>query len=564
MAKKKVIYKRIQLRVIFAFILISLVAAVVRFIHLETSPPSLNWDEVSHGYNAYSLMKTGKDQWGKSWPLFNFRAYGDYPMVLNMYLTIPSIKLFGLNEFGIRFPSAFLGFLTVIISFFLGQTIFASHTPSLLLTFLVAISPWMVLPSRAVFQSTVAQFFLISGITLFFYAFRKGKVYFLPLATFFWAISAYGYHNTRVISPLLFLGTLFVWWREIRVSLRKRSFWWFGALVIFLLFSVPQLINLFSPESRARGQWVFLIDQGAISKINEQRGLFSGNKFLARLLYNKITYFVPQFAENFLSYFDPKNLFFKGGDHYQFSVPDFGVLPVLGLPFFYLGAIWLFKTAISGEKKSLFLLGWLILGLLPASVTKGKFQVIRASSILPLPQILIVYGLLLVFNWLKKRSYAEGKLILIIFVVGCLIDFGRWWINFNNFYRIYYSWAWQYGYKEAVGFVEENYDKYDKIVITKKYGEPHEFVLFYWPWDPVAYQRDPRKVWDYHAHWYWVDAFDKFEFWNNWEVKEKLKTTGKNSKLLLVTSPKNWIEGGRLLKTIYFLDGTPAFEIIEY
>jgi len=537
-----IFYKRAQFGVIFGFALIFLLAALVRFVYLDSSPPSLNWDEVSHGYNAYSLMKTGKDQWGKSWPLFNFRAYGDYPMVLNMYLTIPSIKLFGLNEFGIRFPSAILGFLTVIVSYFLGKIIFTSDIISLLFMFLAAISPWMVLPSRAVFQSTVAQFFLVFGITLFFYALRKRKGYFLTLSTLSWAISAYGYHNTRVVSPLLFLVALFIWRREIKILFQKHKFWCISSLVLFAVLTIPQLINLFSWESRARSQWVFLIDQGAINKINELRGKFLGNKFLARLFYNKITYFIPQFIGNFLSYFDPKKLFFEGGDHYQFSTPGFGVLPVLGLPFFYLGLIWVLKKAISGEKESLFILIWLIVGLLPACVTKGKFQVIRASSILPLPQMLIAYGFFVVFNWFKKKSYAKGKMMLIVFIGGCLIDFGRWWVNFHNFYKTYYSWAWQYGYKQIVEFVKKNYGEYDKIVITKKYGEPHEFVLFYWPWEPSYYQQDPRKKWDYHAHWYWVDAFDKFEFWNDWEIKEKLQ----------------------LEKVVRFLDGEKAFEIVKY
>ncbi len=75
---------------------------------------------------------------------------------------------------------------------------------------------------------------------------------------------------------------------------------------------------------------------------------------------------------------------------------------------------------------------------------------------------------------------------------------------------------------------------------------------------------DEKKVWDQHVDWYWVDAFDKFQFWNDWEVKEKIGARNKEEKLLLITSPRNWIEGGELLETINFLDNTKAFEIIEY
>jgi hypothetical protein len=66
------------------FIIIFVIATFFRFYQLGNLPSSLNWDEISHGYNAYSILKTGHDQWGQSWPIFNFRAYGDYPTTLNL------------------------------------------------------------------------------------------------------------------------------------------------------------------------------------------------------------------------------------------------------------------------------------------------------------------------------------------------------------------------------------------------------------------------------------------------------------------------------------------------
>jgi hypothetical protein len=38
------------------------------------APGSLNWDEVSLGYNAYSLAQTGHDEWGVVLPNI-FRAF---------------------------------------------------------------------------------------------------------------------------------------------------------------------------------------------------------------------------------------------------------------------------------------------------------------------------------------------------------------------------------------------------------------------------------------------------------------------------------------------------------
>jgi hypothetical protein len=123
------------------------------------------------------------------------------------------------------------------------------------------------------------------------------------------------------------------------------------------------------------------------------------------------------------------------------------------------------------------------------------------------------------------------------------------------------SQAWQYGYEQAINYIKPLYSNYNQIIITKKYGEPHEFVLFYWPWLPSKYLSDPNKKWDFHADWYWVDAFDKFKFVNDWDIKTLI--ISKNT--LLITGPNNYPPSdAKIIHTVNFLDNTPAFDIISY
>ena len=42
--------------------LIILVGFLLRFYNVWSNPPSLYWDEVSQGNNAYSILKTGRDE----------------------------------------------------------------------------------------------------------------------------------------------------------------------------------------------------------------------------------------------------------------------------------------------------------------------------------------------------------------------------------------------------------------------------------------------------------------------------------------------------------------------
>jgi len=520
------------------FWLILFLAVFLRFTELGSIPSSLNWDEVSHGYNAYSIFQTGKDQWGVSYPLFNFRAYGDYPTAANLYLTIPFINVFGLNAFAIRLPHAIIGTLTVIVAYFLVQILFSNSIFNLLSMFLFAISPWLVFPSRAVFQSNLSLFFLMLGLWLFLSSFKKHFLLILALLSF--GISLYAYHNTRIIVPIL---PPFLFWFYQKNIKKIDSRIVILSLIVFLLLAIPNVLNLFSPESQARNRWVGIINPNSINLINENRRLFSGPQFLNRLVNNKITYFSQQFTVNYLDLLNPLPIFFRGSQNYQFNPPSTGLIFSIFLPFFYLGLFVAFK-------KYRYLLVMFLICLLPSALTMGDFPSIRATSAVPFYIIFIVLGL----------SFLRSKIVLILVLLISLFQllfYSKTYLQYNTSM----SQTWQYGYQQAIEFVKPLYPNYKQIIFTKKYGEPHEFVLFYWPWSPQKYLTDTNLKWDFHADWYWVDAFDKFKFVNDWDIKSL--TPSKNT--LLITSHGNYPKpNSKILHTVNFLDNTPAFEIISY
>ncbi len=104
-------------------ILIILIAFIVRFWKLDSMPAQLNIDEVAMGYSAYSILKTGHDEWGRFLPL-SFASVGDYKTPLPVYLMALSEKVFGLNQFGIRFFPALFSFLSILVYFYLAKKYF--------------------------------------------------------------------------------------------------------------------------------------------------------------------------------------------------------------------------------------------------------------------------------------------------------------------------------------------------------------------------------------------------------------------------------------------------------
>jgi len=556
---------------IFLFLIV-VAGSFLRLYRLSDFPPALNWDEVSHGYNAYSILKTGADEWGEKWPLLSFRAYGDYPLPLNLYLTAPFIFFLGPSEYSIRLPHAILGIFTIVSTYFLAYGVTKKKSIGAISSFLIAVSPWTLFSSRFVVQSNASVFLLTTSMALFFN--REKRAYFLPISFFLLFLTLFSYHSTRIFSALLLITILIVYRNEFIKKLKSNNVFSRLSFGILLAFFVTLLIILLNPQSRARGKWVFIINEGAINKIIEMRNSSNLPYGVKRLIYNRPVYFVVEFAKNYLGYFSPKYLFLGGGTQYQFSVPNQGLEYLINLPFFYLGlALFVIKAFKKKSLKEKLIIGWLILAPIPAAVTTEKYAVIRSTTMLPLVEILTAVGLIFVFERLSKERIGKALFAFSYFIIIFLLLAKYLSIYFGS-YSNNYSWSWQYGYKEIVAYAKENYKSYDQIIVTKKYGEPHEFFLFYWPWNPADYRNDPNLVRFFQSNWYWVDAFDKFYFVNDWDITAsydgfvmesggRVDCTAGEVKCLLITSPKNSPEGWKKLEQIDYLDGKSAFEIYE-
>jgi len=551
----------------------------LRIFKLGDYPPALNWDEVSHGYNAYSILKTGKDEWGKFLPLV-FKAYGDYKLPVYIYTTVFSIFIFGLNDFAVRLPSALAGVGTILFTYLLAIIVFEDlkkiekeqiRKIALISSFLVAIEPWTLFLSRGAFEANLALFFFVSGIYFLFAGLRSPK--FLIISSLLLGLTVWTYNSYRIFTPLI-LGAfaviyrfeIFGIWKKSRNSLSL-------SILLLVLFLMPMFFQLGFEEGQARYLKVTLIDEGAINYINEKRMKINLNPASERLLYNKFCFFLVRFANNWINHYSPNFLFLKGGSQYNFSLPDFGILYLINFPFFLLGLFIILKFALKRRKIQTFLLIWMLFAPIPASITRESPNVLRGITFLPLPMIIITLGFISIYSAKNLKWFISRKLFAFLYLAILLISLSNYLVKYIFEYPKIYSWSWQYGYKDVVEYVENNYEKYDKIIITKKYGEPHEFLLFYWPWDPKKYQKDGKLIRFFQSGWYWVDRFDKFYFVNDWEIPKesdvdfKLESGQKFDCLfgecLLVTSPGNYPKDWKLLKTIYFLDGKPAFEILE-
>ncbi len=134
---------------------------------------NFDWDEAALGYNAYSIIQTGKVEYGKSLPSV-LQSFSDYKPALYAYLVIPTIAIFDLNTFAVRLPSAIFGILTVLATYFFVKELFLSRRDiALASAFLLAISPWHIQFSRIAFEANVGMALNVFGVLFFLKGLKK-------------------------------------------------------------------------------------------------------------------------------------------------------------------------------------------------------------------------------------------------------------------------------------------------------------------------------------------------------------------------------------------------------
>lgn len=528
---------------------IILIAAILRFWNLGINPPSLYWDEASLGYNAYSILKTGKDEHGQFMPIARFIAFGDYKPPGYIYASVPFIALFGLNEFSIRFASAFAGLLSVLLVFFLVKELFESKNSKLkdklplVSAAVLAISPWHLQFSRGAFEANLATFFSATGVYFFLRGVKKGK-YFLFSALFF-VLSIYTFNTHRVFVPALVLILTAVYAK--RVFLQKK--WAAVSVVLGILLILPVLPFLLSREGSLRFQEVTIFrDHAPILKANE-RAARENNSLTARIVHNRRVQYTYEFAKHYTDHFKSSFLFLSGDVNPRLGTKDQGNLYLLDSIFILAGLYVLIRKY---KKQSLILLLWVLIGIIPAATARETPHALRTLNILPAPQIIVAIGIFSIYQVVKKKS-----LYLVILITCYLLLVTNYLHTYHAHYPKQWAGSWQYGYKQMVDYVSSIEEEYDKIFITRKYGRPYIFVLLYKQFPPEKYWQSRRAQRDWFGFWT-VEGFDKFGFGDFPQLD-----TRKEEKWLLVAGSDGLPAEADLLKEIHFPNGEKVFEIGE-
>ncbi len=537
--------------------IILFIAVILRFWHLGTIPIGFNDDESAFGYNAYSILKTGHDEWGRLLPFPVFESFGDWKLVGYLYPVVISQFFLGVNEFATRFPSALIGVFAVIATYFLTKELFKkdkyAELYSLVSALLLAISPWHIVASRNAFESDT----LILPITLGVLFFIKGskRIIFLYFSMISFAICLFIYRSAWLFVPLLIIALIFRFKNIVKMKITQALV----PLVMFLLIVsmlVPSILSFkgqsrFIQESFITG----VSNVGIINEVNEKRGKCEIAKpgFMCKALYNKYTSFFATYFNNYFNNLSPQTYFTGSPSSGYQSFSNRGLHYSFELPLFVAGLYFLIKRK---EFSASLLVAWILLAPIGASFA-GVGNPGRLNLVMPAPQIIEAFGLVSVIlaikNFGSQRLFATVAFFIISFSIVKL------WTDMFDYYP-YISGSFQrYGYKQLFDFIESNRSKYNYVYISRYGDDAKQYIhyLFFEKYDPKTYLISNTTIKKRGGdNWIDVEQIGNIKFYASPPGADMME---KNSMLVLEGNPKS-IPFNQVF-TVNYLNGDRVFTL---
>lgn len=443
-------------------LLIILFATCLYFYKINQLPIGLSDDEAAVGYNAYSILLTGRDEFGKFLPIA-FRFFGAYTPPLFVYLSVLTIKVFGVNAAAIRIPSGVASLIGILIVFLFIEKLNLSKSRfiGLLGAFTFAIIPWVFYYARVGYEVTTGYVVFSIGIFFLWKSLVKKRV--SQVGLFVISISSYIAHTERYLVPI-FLFSIFVFFRKQIFVKRNTKDIIIGSIILFVT-QIPNIYLLFTKSFWVKNS---MIDPNAGQMISD-------------------------FVSQWLTYFSPRELFGMSSDiNLQHTSPELPLIySWLVIPFFVgLYQLYLRKSTPSGK----FLIIWLLLSPIPGALS-GHF--ISVQRVMPLiVPIVLVISLGFDFFMTKMRPVFFSASFILLSTFSLLLLWRSYFVLFPKERWPY----WSYGYEQLAGIIKDRPNDHF-VVDTTRANTVYIDLLFYLKYPPRAFQKSipPELVVKYYS-----------------------------------------------------------------
>lgn len=232
--KPKLEYKDLKL---IAFIVIA-IGVLVRVVNFGKMPLGFNQDEAFAAYEAFSLINYGVDSAGNPFPTY-FVSWGSGMNVLESYLSIPFMLIFGYSEVVFRLPSLICAIITLPVFWLTLKRLFNNQV-AIIGLFLLSISPWHIMLSRWALESNLAPSFLLFGLYFLVKSIDKNAC--LLLSALFFGLSLYAYSVVWIYLPVMLL--VFGIYYIVKLKGKIQIKYLISAIIILFIFALPHFLFL--------------------------------------------------------------------------------------------------------------------------------------------------------------------------------------------------------------------------------------------------------------------------------------------------------------------------------
>ncbi len=470
---------------------ILLIAFVLRIYQVDKVPVSLFGDELDLGYQAYSIIHTGKDYYGNKLPL-QFHSLAEYRTPFYLYSAVPTVAVFGISPYGVRLPAVIFGVLGVLALYLLIKELTKREDLALVTAAVLTFSPWHLQYSRAGFEVTELLFFIIIGLFFFFKGLKNGKYLWLGAACL--VLGPWIYSTAKLFVPFLILFLLVFHRKEIFLLPKKYLIYAIitgmvvGLPLAYVTLMTPQRFNYISVFSDPTIEFEIGTLRARDAQMRGEKGTGLNPTVVDRLFENKIVYVGKGIVGHYfqtLSF----DFFFNQGDPNPRQSPsrmgEFYKIEVVPL---ILGVVLFYSSKRQDLRQKLFLGFWILAGIFPAALTRdGGNHATRLILILPPFVFFIAYGIV---EGLKLFKINLREIATVAYIGGFLLCF----VMYLHNYYVHYPWDseiwWHAGYQEAIQTVKQYEGNYKNVVISTAKEPPWIFFAAWYEYPPAEWQNN--------------------------------------------------------------------------
>ena len=410
------------------FLIIMLVAILVRVLWLDKIPAGIHEDEAGMMYDAYCMAEYGTDRYLNHNPVYLIN-FGGGQSVLYAAIASIFIRIFGFSLYVVRLPSVLFSVITIILGYTLCKK-YIGKKFALLFAFLITICPWHVMQSRWGLDCNLFPSFIMISIFAILNA-KRGWHYIIAGICF--GLTLYTYALSYILLPIFFIMVIiYLLWIK-RITIKQIAIMIIPILILAFPLIWTQVINYLGKGT---------VDLGFIT-IPQLFSYRIGEIGIENVIYNLN-------IANHNNYFF---LLFSAVNNPGFALTEFGTIYYILVPFAIFGFILAIKDTIKNIKerkfsiKTIFLIQFL--GMSIGILFFKSLQVHKLNSLF----IPLLFFSAMAIEWIYKRKKFFAYMILMSLIVTFAIFIIYYFKNFNQKVGVEYN----TDVIPLINYLEENY-----------------------------------------------------------------------------------------------------------